>query len=609
MTMAEVAEKENEPQGPIINEVMCFIINKWGNIDIDVLTRLCLSTYDDKEIEAAKDLLFSFLHDKNDKTVFKKRRNGRKTDSKREKDLEDIFKKLEEKGDANIPDFVALDLGKLPPITFDSIDVSVLLRKIDNLECSVNLLKDGMNNVANSCTGMSDISKTLDNRVSVLELSNKSNKSIKDPALDNLVEKLTKLSVNDCERVIDDIAEEMPFVCTKCDFRFKTEIELKEHNESQHISLEVSDLFCSVCDYKCNTQGELINHTGGHKPFVCSICDVSWSSKEECQAHMTSHSVEKSFECNECAFKGDDELMLKRHQNVHKNETPNTASLDMFPPLGGNDSGQLEQKPYVCPVCNHRFASQTHCKEHMLTHRQAQGEKLNACYVCDRKYATLGELKTHIITHSDEKPFQCTECDYACNDNITLQSHLTMHKGKSSSVNEGTTLSMEDMAKQHFIETLFNKDGWSMPIFNGKPLKPKDMMKPNPVQQRPGPSNNNRSPAIIGTGKGTNLAIQNKKYHASLFATRYEPSIKSTTVKKELETELFKLTGIKHIVTVEKLATKYDHYASFKISCSCDNTAVLLNPNLWPSGILVRWWRSMRNGNNANQNKTNSNRS
>ena len=78
MTMAEVAEKENEPQGPIINEVMCFIINKWGNIDIDVLTRLCLSTYDDKEIEAAKDLLFSFLHDKNNKTEFKKRRNGRK---------------------------------------------------------------------------------------------------------------------------------------------------------------------------------------------------------------------------------------------------------------------------------------------------------------------------------------------------------------------------------------------------------------------------------------------------------------------------------------------------------------------------------------------------
>ena len=50
-------------------------------------------------------------------------------------------------------------LGMLPPIIFDSINISVLVMNIDNFECTINLLKDGMNNVTNSCTGISDISK------------------------------------------------------------------------------------------------------------------------------------------------------------------------------------------------------------------------------------------------------------------------------------------------------------------------------------------------------------------------------------------------------------------------------------------------------------------
>ena len=41
------------------------------------------------------------------------------------------------------------------------------------------------------------------------------------------------------------------------------------------------------------------------------------------------------------------------------------------------------------------------------------------------------------------------------------------------------------------------------------------------------------------------------------------------------------------------------------ISCACDNTEILTNPEIWPEGILVRWWRSPRKGYDA-RNKTNS---
>ena len=148
--------------GPIINELLCFVFNKWSQIDVDTLIKLCIDTYDEKEIEASKDILFGLLRDESDSTLFKRRRAGKSNETKSVNNLRDICQLLEEKGDAKLPDFVALDLGNLPPITFNHLDVSVLLSKIEKLSCNVNFLKEGMGKVTNSCQSMCDFNKILD---------------------------------------------------------------------------------------------------------------------------------------------------------------------------------------------------------------------------------------------------------------------------------------------------------------------------------------------------------------------------------------------------------------------------------------------------------------
>ena len=70
--MAEDGESSDAAQGPIINEVLCFIMNKWGMIDVEVLTRLSVSTYNDQEIEVANDMIFDYLYDATAQTAFKK---------------------------------------------------------------------------------------------------------------------------------------------------------------------------------------------------------------------------------------------------------------------------------------------------------------------------------------------------------------------------------------------------------------------------------------------------------------------------------------------------------------------------------------------------------
>ena len=76
--MAHSDDDKDGPHGPIIDELLCFMSNKWGNIDVDTLIRLCDKTYDEKEIETSKDLLFNLLCNKDAATTFKKRRSVKK---------------------------------------------------------------------------------------------------------------------------------------------------------------------------------------------------------------------------------------------------------------------------------------------------------------------------------------------------------------------------------------------------------------------------------------------------------------------------------------------------------------------------------------------------
>ena len=122
-----MAEENENPEEVIIDELLCFVTNKFDILDCDTMVKLCAEKYLNKEIEKSKKLLFDKLIDEEDFTQFKKRRSYKPTDRKEEKNIRDIYQLLQEKGCTKWPKFVALDLSKLPPITFDHIDVTSLL--------------------------------------------------------------------------------------------------------------------------------------------------------------------------------------------------------------------------------------------------------------------------------------------------------------------------------------------------------------------------------------------------------------------------------------------------------------------------------------------------
>ena len=159
-----------------------------------------------------------------------------------------------------------------------------------------------------------------------------------------------------------------------------------------------------------------------------------------------------------------------------------------------------------------------------------------------------------------------------------------------SSNNPWDVFNIDEAARKYFMDSLASSDGFSAPFKKGKPIKLKDIQSNNSqdVDEQP-----LRKPAVIGTAKGSStLTFKKRNYQTTVFATRYPPRVDIEEVKNDLEINLKTVTGDDHNIKIEKVETRYASYASFKITCICPNTAAFMNPNIWPEGVLVKWWKA-----------------
>lgn len=118
----------------VIDELLSYVQNKISIIDEDSLTRICVSSFKSDEIKRSKDLLFESL-------PTEKRKILRKRQGKENRDVEDIISLFKGTDPEVMPVFVARDLEKLPPILFDHVDVTKLLKDLLILQTELTDIK------------------------------------------------------------------------------------------------------------------------------------------------------------------------------------------------------------------------------------------------------------------------------------------------------------------------------------------------------------------------------------------------------------------------------------------------------------------------------------
>lgn len=118
----------------IVNELLSYVQNKVSVIDEDTLVRVCTSAFEASEIKIAKSLLFEAI-------PTDKRKIIRKNAGKEKRDLTDIINLFKSTDPDIIPIFVAKDLDKLPPVTFDHLDCTKLLKDMVIMKSEIDSIK------------------------------------------------------------------------------------------------------------------------------------------------------------------------------------------------------------------------------------------------------------------------------------------------------------------------------------------------------------------------------------------------------------------------------------------------------------------------------------
>ena len=457
------------PPPIIIDECLCFITNKIDLMDPDTVTKLCIDTFHESVIEKSKDLIFKLLHDAGDSTAYSRRLN-KGPGTKSVKNVQDIWLLLQEKGNIPMPKFVAHDLGKLPPVHFDHIDVTVLFKRIENGNATINILKDTISTLSESNNSMSDMIGELDARMKKLEITKYSEKNHDKQVNDKIYEHRSPVDIviDECEKLIDEKILELPFSCKKCDNRFKSESDLNDHIIIHKSEVEAK-YNCSNCNFSALTESELNRHTLTHKTYTCNIKDCEFSSVSEgdLKIHMTIHKGEKTykcigcpsifktneelkvhyslmhiddfFECPECAVKFKSKALLNDHLVSHKTGGGNNHKCAMCGYTAESDSELVihtqthqSQKVLICTSfgCNFRTSCNNAFKTHMDEHNL---EKLYNCIECQSTFDKYEELEEHYLSkHTEDIPLECSECVFRCKDKATLEYHMTMHTGENS---------------------------------------------------------------------------------------------------------------------------------------------------------------------------------
>ncbi|KAI5635060.1 hypothetical protein NE865_12178 [Phthorimaea operculella] len=119
----------------VVDELLAFVQNKLDVMDVVSLEQICLTSYSDVDIYTATVHLNETAEPKHVRLTTRNKEGSGK------KNIRDIFRVFQNEDPDDVPTYVARDLNKLPPVTFDHVDVTTLLKDIVLLKSDMKDLK------------------------------------------------------------------------------------------------------------------------------------------------------------------------------------------------------------------------------------------------------------------------------------------------------------------------------------------------------------------------------------------------------------------------------------------------------------------------------------
>eukprot|EP00092_Neocalanus_flemingeri_P014578 GFUD01015727.1.p1 GENE.GFUD01015727.1~~GFUD01015727.1.p1 ORF type:complete len:1020 (-),score=204.84 GFUD01015727.1:156-3215(-) len=177
--------------------------------------------------------------------------------------------------------------------------------------------------------------------------------------------------------------EERPWLCPLCGQAFKLAKQLRAHSAT-HDKSPSATLTCPLCQAQFSVARQLRLHIDSvhhkMKPFLCSFCGYSASSRSALKLHIRKHTGDKPFTCEECQYSTADHNSLRRHKMRH--------------------SGV---RPYNCPYCPYSSIQSTTYKVHLKNKHAVEDVSniLFQCSFCVFKTVKESIFLAHVSQHEE----------------------------------------------------------------------------------------------------------------------------------------------------------------------------------------------------------------
>ena len=140
--------------------------------------------------------------------------------------------------------------------------------------------------------------------------------------------------------------------------------------------------------------------------FRCSMCNFTYSDQPGLDKHMRAKHTAKTNLCKECGKAYSTKSSLAQHVH-HYHRHP---------------------MAYDCDVCKKKFNRKDFLIKHVKTHTQ---DRTFQCVQCDKQFKTRASLSAHVNgTHNDKRRFVCDFCGMRTSWRLSYLEHMKLHTGE-----------------------------------------------------------------------------------------------------------------------------------------------------------------------------------
>ena len=197
--------------------------------------------------------------------------------------------------------------------------------------------------------------------------------------------------------------KERPFVCDLCQKSFTHIYYLQRHKSADH----GGESKCEVCGDVFPSESKMVSHKYKHneKKYDCDYCHMSFRRVYEKEGHIKrTHIKEKNVSCDKCEYKGFSVRDLRTHiLNKHS-----------------------DKRPYQCQICSSAFKRASSLYTHQETHNETRDFP---CNICGKMSKTEAVAKMCAKSHKEKGEFKCEfeGCDVVVAYAKYLKAHMRRH--------------------------------------------------------------------------------------------------------------------------------------------------------------------------------------